>query len=293
MSGKRQSTGISALDKMLGGGLLPGTLTVVVGATGIGKTQLGVQYAHAGLAQEGKRGIFFDTTARGDSQNHPEYAKRLADWDLSVVDTEEQPILEPFFEAPPAGEYLHVFDYRGRRVTRRDLDWDDWQTWQAQLNSRLRSAIAFLYGHFIRGVQRVVLDGIEPADRPSESIQFHLLEYVYQQVLRKDFDWVARDLFREQYRKFETQVLAHPYLPASIGSLLLATSHETMLDELIRKPLSEGDILSNANTIILMGKQQQGNRVGRALQIAKHRGSYCDDQIVPYRVTETGIKLDF
>jgi hypothetical protein len=30
--------GIETLDKMLGGGLLPGTLTVVYGATGIGKT---------------------------------------------------------------------------------------------------------------------------------------------------------------------------------------------------------------------------------------------------------------
>ena len=38
----RVSTGIPRLDQALGGGLLPGTLTVVVGATGIGKTQLGV-----------------------------------------------------------------------------------------------------------------------------------------------------------------------------------------------------------------------------------------------------------
>jgi len=39
---KRQSTGVAGLDEMLGGGLLPGTLTVVVGSTGIGKTQLGL-----------------------------------------------------------------------------------------------------------------------------------------------------------------------------------------------------------------------------------------------------------
>ena len=37
----RLSTGIAALDELLDGGLLPGRLTVVVGATGIGKTQLG------------------------------------------------------------------------------------------------------------------------------------------------------------------------------------------------------------------------------------------------------------
>ena len=43
----RLSTGVPGLDELLGGGLLPGTLTVVVGATGIGKTQLGLQFARA------------------------------------------------------------------------------------------------------------------------------------------------------------------------------------------------------------------------------------------------------
>ena len=39
---------VPGLDQRLGGGLLPGTLTVVVGASGIGKTQLGLQFARAG-----------------------------------------------------------------------------------------------------------------------------------------------------------------------------------------------------------------------------------------------------
>lgn len=51
----RFSTGIPALDDLLGGGLVPGTLTVVMGATGIGKTQLGLQFADAGRKQEGQR----------------------------------------------------------------------------------------------------------------------------------------------------------------------------------------------------------------------------------------------
>ncbi len=55
----------------------------------------------------------------------------------------------------------------------------------------------FFYGNFIRGVRRVVIDGIEPVGRPSESIQLELFEYVYHQILRKDSDWVARDLFRQ------------------------------------------------------------------------------------------------
>ena len=67
MTASRQSTGIPDLDEHLGGGLLPGTLTVVVGATGIGKSQLGVHFAHAGVEQEGRGGVFLDLSARGDS----------------------------------------------------------------------------------------------------------------------------------------------------------------------------------------------------------------------------------
>ena len=53
-SNQRLTTGIDGLDELLGGGLLPGTLTVLVGSTGIGKTQFGLQFAQAGLKQEGR-----------------------------------------------------------------------------------------------------------------------------------------------------------------------------------------------------------------------------------------------
>jgi KaiC/GvpD/RAD55 family RecA-like ATPase len=73
----RFSTGVPGLDELLGGGLVPGTLTVVCGATGIGKTQLGLQFCNAGLPHEGRRGIVFDMSARGDAQSHREYARRM------------------------------------------------------------------------------------------------------------------------------------------------------------------------------------------------------------------------
>lgn len=286
----RLSTGVAGLDELLGGGLLPGTLTVVVGATGIGKTQLGVQFAHTGRVQEGRSGVFLDMTARGDSQSHSDYARRIFDWRLTKLDAEAKIPLERFFDADRAhGDYLHVFDYRGQRVTRRDLEWEQWQEWQSQLNTRLQTAIGFLYGNFIQGAKRVVIDGIEPSDRPGESIQFNLFEYVYHQVLRKDPEWVARDLFRERYLAHSREAAEHTYDPASIGCVLLATSKETMLDDLISRRLDEGDAISNANTLIYMGKIRDGQRMGRALYVAKHRGSACVDRIVPYEITERGL----
>jgi KaiC/GvpD/RAD55 family RecA-like ATPase len=279
---------------MLGGGLLPGTLTVVVGATGIGKTQLGLQFAQAGAAQEGQAGVIFDCAARGDSQNHQAYAERMFGWRLQAADSVRQPLLDGFFphvETQRPGDYLHVFDYRGRRVTQRDLDFDEWREWQAELNAKLRASIAFLYGAFVHGCRRVVVDGVEPADRPGESIQLNLFEYVYHQVLRKDPEWVARDLFREKYRENAAAAAAHVYSPAEIGCVLLLTSAETMLDDLISRALDEGDALSNANTLIYMGKVRDGLKMGRALYIAKHRGSACSDSIVPYRIGAEGLEV--
>lgn len=86
--------------------------------------------------------------------------------------------------------------------------------------------------------------------------------------------------------------MQHPYDHQTIGGLLLYTSHEVMLDDLISRPIQSGDVLSNANTIILMGKIREGNRLGRALYVAKHRGSECDDRILNYQIGQKGILID-
>lgn len=288
----RLSTGIERLDDLLGGGLLPGTLTVVSGATGIGKTQLGLQFARAGQRQEGRSGVVFDMSSRGDAQGHAEYARRLFDWALTIADPNTLPTPEQIFDhARPAADYLHVFDYQGRRMTRGDLDFEGWQDWQAELARKLTATIAFFYGNFTRGARRVVIDGIEPVERPSDSVQFELFEYVYHQILRKEHDWVARDLLRERFRNYAAAVEQAAYDPRQIGCLLLYTSAEAMLDELIERRLDEGDVLSNANTLIYLGKVREGNRLGRALYIAKHRGSACADEIVSFTIDDAGLRF--
>ncbi len=287
----RLSTGVPGLDEKLGGGLLPGTLTVVVGASGIGKTQLGLQFASAGRQQEGRGGLVFDMSSRIDSQSHAPYAQRMFGWNIAAH-AHERFDAERFFDpARPMGDQLHVFDHQGKRVTQRDLGFDAWHDWQAELAAKLELTIDFLYGNFVRGARRVVIDGIEPADRPSESIQFELFEYIYHQVLRKESAWVARDLFRQHFRTYADAIERHAYDHREIGALLLSTSHETMLDALIERPLTDGDVLATANTLIYMGKTRDGNKLGRGLFIAKHRGSACSDEILPYAIDDAGVRL--
>jgi hypothetical protein len=214
-------------------------------------------------------------------------------WSMSPADAQQHVDLDRFFDrANACGDYMHVFDYHGRRVTRRDLEFEQWQNWQAELNARLRAAIAFLYGNFVRGVRRLVVDGVEPAERPHESIQLNLFEYVYHQILRKDPQWVARDLFREKFLQHSAQAAKHEYEPGRVGCMLLCTSQEAMLDDLISRPLDEGDALSNANTLIYMGRIREGQRILRGLYIAKHRGSACTDRVTPYKIGDHGIWVD-
>ena len=46
-----------------------------------------------------------------------------------------------------------------------------------------------------------------------------------------------------------------------------------------------------ANTILVMGSERVGNRLGRFLCVVKHRGSAKSDEIAEYRVTERGIEF--
>ena len=81
-------------------------------------------------------------------------------------------------------------------------------------------------------------------------------------------------------------------IPAQIGCMLLITSPETTLDGLIERPLDEGDVLSNANTIIHLGKIREGTRFRRAMYVTKHRGSTCTDEIIPYAIDDRGLRLE-
>ncbi len=90
------------------------------------------------------------------------------------------------------------FARQGRRVTQADLEAEQWHEWKSELSRVLRCAAGFFYQHFARGSRRVVFDGLEPAERFSESIQFEFFEYIYHKVLRQDDEWAAREWFREQ-----------------------------------------------------------------------------------------------
>ena len=294
----RLSTGVAGLDAYLGGGLIPGTTTAIVAGSGMGKTQFALQFLNAGYAasEESRRGIILDLTARGDSQNHGEYAKSLFDWTISEQSPDKTFDPDKFFAKIRANErysadYFQAFPFAGRRVTKRDLDEDEWREWKYDLTRRLDATIAFLYTNFAQGARRLVVDGIEPVERQGDSIQFELLEYVDRQIVKKEASWVARDLFRQNFRTYQDQIEANAYSSADVGTILSYTSRETSLEALLEKPLEEGDYFAQANTVIYLGKIRDGLKFRRALYILKHRGSVCSDEIIPYEIDDSGLHI--
>jgi KaiC/GvpD/RAD55 family RecA-like ATPase len=281
------STGVDFLDDMLGGGLQPGTLTVVRGATGVGKTQLGLSFLDAGAAAEGARGIVVDMASRGDSQQHGEYARRLFGWEMAPGPVDwRQPWNGQF--SPVA--YYPSFNYTGQRVVRDNLTEEEWRAWKRLLNERLTEVIGHLYAHFVHGVRRVVVDGVEPFDKAGDSIQVELFEYLLHKVMRKRHDLVARDLFRGHWLEVREAVEAHPYDEAALSGMFLQTTREVNLADLIAAETQEDDLTTNATTVILLGRVPDGTRVRRAAFVLKNRGRACPDEMTFFEVTDKGLR---
>jgi circadian clock protein KaiC len=54
---KRAPVGISGLDKMLDGGLISGSIALIQGAPGTGKTTMGMQFLHHGATEQDEAGL--------------------------------------------------------------------------------------------------------------------------------------------------------------------------------------------------------------------------------------------
>ena len=233
--------------------------------------------------------------ARGDSQQHHEYAARLYDWSLQRWRHTVTPMAAPF---PPPGEmaarYCDALSWTGKlrdyQVPAPDggleLDWN----WKAEYNHALYTVRPFVYFHLGAGCRRIVVDGVEPMDVPGDYMQPFVFDELYRKVIHRDSETLGMEICLPVWKHREF-IDAHRYEHTAVTTMLLVTTEETQLEHLIARKVASGDIGAVANTIVIMGSERVGNRLGRFLCVVKHRGSAMSDEIAEYRITARGLEF--
>jgi hypothetical protein len=178
-------------------------------------------------------------------------------------------------------------DYQVPTPAGPELDW----AWKAEYNHALYTVRPFVYFHLAAGSRRIVVDGIEPMDVPADHLQPFVFDELYRKIIHRDSETLGMEICLPvwQHRTF---IDAHRYDHRQVTTLLLVTTEETQLEHLIARKVATGDIGAVANTILVMGSERVGTRIGRFVCVVKHRGSGMSDEIVEYRVGERGIAVE-
>ena len=135
---ERLSTGIDGLDDKIRGGFVKGSINLVVGKTGTGKTQFCASFLYAGAAN-GEPGVYITTEEREEDIKGDIF--EMFGWDLMAL--EQQKLLKfdaikPIYPDKPLGDEMN-------RITRSYL---------MNLTSKIAEAIKAV------NAKRVVLDSI-------------------------------------------------------------------------------------------------------------------------------------
>ncbi|HEV2316197.1 MAG TPA: ATPase domain-containing protein [Thermoplasmata archaeon] len=249
---ERVSTGIPGLDRMLGGGLLPGRPFLVTGGTGSGKTLLGLSFLLEGIRR--KEEVLLVAVDEPPSEIL-ENVRAFA-WDLSDISTlNANPGQRGIKRMNDVQEIraLHDVESMGqlRRSKPKDSDAEDISIQSIHLKLRQQMAE--------RNFRRVVVDSITSVRR------FTVKQSDDPQAERTEIQSLLRFLSE---RDTTTLITATPSTP------------EVLTPEEI---LTRGEILLSRKWI--------GDRAVRQVRIVRMRGSAHDMERRPFTITRTGLAV--
>lgn len=254
MPSERISTGLLALDEMLGGGLIPGTTTVIRGKYGSGKSILGTHIAHAGIQQDKYPGLIADVS-NGDSQNHIQYAHAFLGWDIKPWPCESRALQPSKLKKPTFSLLEHPYCYNPS------------MNFESTDPSRCLGEDFFFIHQLKAGAKRVVIDGIDPYRRISERSQIGRIYDCLQQL------WKGRIWEIGNYQMDVNDLTL----------VVLETTSEQNLKSMMTKEWEDPTLLAQANTVIYLGDWTDGAQLGQevptAIYISKHRGSSLDKSV--------------
>ena len=192
----RVTTGTSGLDKMLHGGLPSGSVTLVSGGVGAGKTTLGLTFLHSG-AEKGERGLYLGfgeapsrLLTRADALGMN--LRRQVDQGL------QQLVWMPPFELSPdkvAWELLDLLDRNGSR--RLVIDEIARLAAMAEREGRSETYLPALMAALrSRNVTTMVTREIGEADFPSPRSSFQQIETVVDNIIVIQYTEIESELRR-------------------------------------------------------------------------------------------------
>jgi KaiC/GvpD/RAD55 family RecA-like ATPase len=246
----RVSTGTPGLDRMLGGGLIPGRPYLVTGGTGSGKTLLGLTFLLEGVRRREDVLLVAVDEPPGEIMENV----RAFNWDLSSIATlDANPgqraikRMHDVQEIRALGDLRAMREYVDRRTTAAEADEISIQSIHLKLRQQMQ----------LRPFRRVVVDSITSIRR------FALKESEDPQAERTEIQSLLRFLSE---RETTTLITATPH------SLASPTPEEI---------LTRGEIVLSRKWI--------GDRSLRQVKILRMRGSAHDYERRPFTITPQGI----
>lgn len=214
------STGIEGLDEVLGGGIPKGSVVLVSGGTGSGKSILASQFLYKGITENKEAGFYisFDERKRSLYKNLAKFG-----WNFSAYEAQKKFI---FIEYPihEAKEFL------------------------SQENTLFNLIVEL-------GIERIVIDSITP------------LTMLYED---------------EQKERQEMMKLIDTLRSWGTTTLLVSENKEER-DNTGIEPLCDG--------VIRLGSIDKKSFSIKTLEVVKMRGVDHVQKAVPFKVTETGMKV--
>lgn len=248
-AGERVSIGVEGLDRMLGGGLLPGRPYLITGGTGSGKTILGLSFLVEGL----RRGEDVLLVAVDEPPNEIVENVRPFGWDLNAVATlDANPGIKAIRRMNDVQEIRALSDLKSMR----DLSGENRAAQQSDdisiqsIHLKLRQQMSS------RHFRRVVVDSITSIRR------FAVKTTDDPQAERTEIQSLLRFLSEQE---------ATTLITATPGNLNVLAPEEV---------LTRGEIL--------LTRKWVGDRSVRQIKIVRTRGSAHDPERRPFTITNQG-----
>ncbi|MGA7476661.1 MAG: ATPase domain-containing protein [Thermoplasmata archaeon] len=247
----RVPTGVPGLDRMLGGGLMPGRPYLITGGTGSGKTLLGITFLLEGV----RRGEEVLLVAVDEPPSEIVENVRSLGWDLSAIKTlDANPGLRGIKRNVAVQEIRAMNDLKSMRDV------------AAEAKRADAEDIA------IQGIQLKLRQ--QMADRPFRRVLVDSITSIRRFAVKASVD--------PQAERTEIQSLLRFLSEAGVTALITATPSDPGV-------LNPEEVLTRGE--VLLTRKWVGDRSIRQIKIVRMRGCAHDPERRPFVITSQGIVL--